>query len=139
MKNESFHFSAGRGNMDTPSYKKIRRAEDVAFSPELRASVKDIRSKLGIPVGGFPKDIRTVVGPPEKGFPKELSFYPVDATKWYREHIQKATGKQAEDLPRNLPPYYWYFPREIAELVEDRPFGWQPCRPGFHPEVPLDR
>ncbi len=122
-----------------PSYKKRGKAEIIAFSPQFRKRVKEMRSKLGIPEGGFPKDIRSVEGPREKGFPKELSFYPAEAIKWYAEHVQKETGKRPEDLQSNLPRYYWYFPREIAELIEDFAFSQQPCRPGFHAEVALDR
>jgi len=125
--------------MELTSYKKRKRAEVCAFSPHFKERVKEIRAKLGIPQGGVPKEARVVLGPPEKGFPKELNFYPLEATKWYTEHIQKETGKKPEDLPRNLPRYYWYFPREIAELIEDFTWSQQPCRPGFYPDVPLDR
>lgn len=125
--------------MATPSYQKRKRAGLCAFSPEFKKRVKDVRSKLGIPQGGFPKEVRTVLGPPQEGFPKELSFYPEEARRWYVAHIQKATGKRPEDLPRNLPRHYWYFPREFAELIEDFAYSTQPCRPGFHSEVPLDR
>jgi hypothetical protein len=121
------------------SHKKRRRADIVAFGPEFRKRVKETRLKLGIPEGGFPKDVRTVLGSPEKGFPEKLSFYPVEANRWYAEHIQKATGRRMEGFPRTLPPYYWYCPREIAELIEDFAYSHQPCRPGFYPEVPLDR
>jgi hypothetical protein len=124
--------------MRAPSYKKKKKAELCAFSPKFKERVKEIRSKLDIPEGGFPKEKRTVLGPPEKGFPKELSFYPLEATKWYAAHVQKTTGRPVEELPRNLPRYYWYFPRKIAELIKDLACSQQPCRPGFYPDVPLD-
>ncbi len=119
---------------------KRRRRDVCTFGPEFEERLKAIRLKLGIPQGGFPKEVCTVLGPPEKGFPKKESFYPQEATtRWYTEHVQQTTGKRREDLPRNPPSYYWYFPREIAELINDFAYSTQPCRPGFHPEVPLDR
>jgi hypothetical protein len=113
------------------------RAGFCAFSPEFKERVKEIRSKLGIPQGGFPKEVHTVLGPPEKGFPKEESFYPKEAIRrWYVEHVQKTVGNvQYKDLPH----YYWYFPKDFAELIDNFAYTGQPCRPGFHPEVPLDR
>ncbi len=117
-----------------PSYKKQMRAGFCAFSPEFKERVKEIRSKLGVPQGGFPKEVRTVPGPPQEGFPKEIKFYPAEATRWYVEQVQKAIGK----LQRDLPPYYWHFPKEFAELIENFAYSRQPCRPGFHPEIPLD-
>jgi len=104
-----------------PSYKKRRRADLCAFSPEFKERVKAIRSELGIPPEGFSKD--------------RLHF-PNEASNWYKEHVQKTVGnKQYKDLPR----YYWHFPKEFAELIENFDYSTEPCKAGFHPEVPLDR
>lgn len=125
---------------ELPSYKKRRRAGTIAFGEQFKTRVRGIRTKLGIPEGGFPREKRMVMGPQEKGFPRELELPPEQAiAAWYTDHVQKATGKRPEDLPRNLPRWDWYFPREIAELIEDWAYSTQPCRPGFHPDVPLDR
>jgi hypothetical protein len=61
-------------------------------------------------------------------------FYPEEAKRWYKNHVQQTTGKQGKDLPH----YYWHFPKELAELIENFAYSRQPCKAGFHPEVPLD-
>jgi hypothetical protein len=111
-----------------PSYKKRRRADLCAFSPEFKKRVKAVRSELGIPPDGFPME--KILNPKE---PK--GFYPEEARVWYKNHIQQTIGKQSKDLPH----YYWHFPKELAELTENFAYSRQPCKAGFHSEVPLDR
>jgi hypothetical protein len=141
------------------SYKKRGKAETIVFSSEFKRRVKEVRLKLGIPPEGFPRikldstkkiaelfageDVKQSANGKRKAPPKivvsvGLQKEPTEAHQWYAEHIQRATGKRPEDLPFNLPHYYWYFPREIAELIEGFAYSSKPCRPGFHPEVPLD-
>lgn len=111
-----------------PSYKKRRRADLCAYSPEFKESVKVVRSELGIPPDGFPME--KILNPEEaKG------FYPEEAIRWHENHVQQTTGKQSKDLPH----YYWHFPKELAELIENFAYSRQPCKAGFHSEVPLDR
>lgn len=111
-----------------PSYKKRRRADLCAFSPAFRERVKAVRTEFGIPQNGFP--MLKVHEPKEP-----RGFYPREAIEWYEGHVEQAMGKRSRDLPH----YYWHFPKEFAELVENLAFSSQPCRAGFHPEVPLDR
>jgi len=111
-----------------PSYKRRRRADLCAFSPVFKERVKVVRSQLGIPQDGFPKEVSL--------YPEEAKgFYPKEAIRWYENHVQQTTGKQSKDLPH----YYWHFPKELAELIENFAYSRQPCKAGFHPEVPLDR
>lgn len=102
-----------------PSHKKRRRAQLCALGPVFEERVKAVRSELGIP---------------EQGFPKRGIGFPEEAMRWYEEHIKRTTGRQHKDLPH----YYWHFPKELAELIEDFGFSGHPCRAGFHPEVLLD-
>jgi len=111
-----------------PSHKKRRRADVCGFSPAFQERVKAIRAELGIPQDGFPR--YKVLHPEE---PK--GFYPKEAIEWYECHVEQTSGKQSKDLPH----YYWHFPKELAELVENFAYSSQPCRAGFRPEVPLDR
>jgi len=127
MKNDRNHFSEVSVNK-LPSYKKRRRAGLIAFSPVFKERTKVVRSELGIPQDGFPMD--------ESLYPEEAKgFYPKAAIKWYEDHIKQTIGRQSKDLPH----YYWHFPKELAELIENFAYSSQPCKAGFHPEVPLDR
>ncbi len=111
---------------ELPSHKKRKRAILSAFSPDLKARINAARSELGIPLDGFP--IETSTDPEEA-----RGFYPKDAVSWYENHVQQSVGKQKE-----LPKYYWHFPEEFAELIDNFAYSPRPCRAGFHPEVPLD-
>lgn len=110
------------------SHKMRRRADLCAFSPAFKERAKTVRVELGIPQDGFLME--KPVNPEE---PK--GFYPKEAVEWYEGHVEQAIGKRSKDLPH----YYWHFPKELAELVENFAYSSQPCRAGFYPEVPLDR
>jgi hypothetical protein len=123
--------------MNIPSYKKRKNAAYIAFSPEFKKRVKTIRSELGIPPKGFPLEEYKLLGSAKKGLPQKDYFYPQETVgRWYAEHVKKSLGNvQYKDLPQ----YYWYFPQDIAELLEKHNYSGEPCMAGFHPEVPLDR
>ncbi len=123
--------------MNTPSYKKRKNATFVGLSPEFKKRVKTIRSELGIPPEGFPSEEYTLLSPAKKGFPKKENFISQKAvTRWYADHIKKSLSS----VPfKDLPQYYWYFPEDIADILEKHSYSNKPCMAGFHPEVPLDR
>jgi hypothetical protein len=110
-----------------PYHKKRRKAQFIAFSPLLRERIKSIRLELGIPTDGFPSkaSIDSI---------SDLEFYPYEATEWYKNHTYKVIGEY-----KDLSVHYWHFPKGLVNLIEEFDITNEPCRAGFHPEVPLDR
>lgn len=101
--------------MKSHFYKKRRNASVIAYSPNFDAAVRRARSELGIPAQGF-------------GTKEERD-------NWYERHHATST----KELLRPMPPYYWHFPKQFAEMLDSFSYTAEPSRVNFYPEVPLDR
>lgn len=96
------------------SYKKRRNASVVALSPEFKAAIRVTRSRLGLPDEGL-----------KTGQERE---------EWYKRHHSENTKERYRPLPR----FYWYFPKELVELVESFAYSSEASKVNYYPDVPLD-